>query len=117
MPSWPVTLPAPLLAGYVISPTDESVRTDMDVGYARARRRTVQVKDSVTAVWTLSDADFASFRTWFEDGVNGGAGGSGWFSMAWDNGMGATSARFIGTFKAERLDGPFWRVTATLEYR
>jgi len=120
MATWPSTLPAPLASGYAIAPGDQTIRTDMEVGSPRVRRRTTARNDKVTVSWVLSEAQFDTLRDWFDDDSTGIAGGSAWFTVLLAVGTGTThasvEARFEGPFKADR-DGNYWRVSATLETR
>jgi len=120
MSSWPTTLPAPLANGYSLKPVDQSIRTNMEVGAARSRRRTFARNDKVPVSWLFSDDQMAIFRTWFEHGTTGAAGGAAWFSIVLSigtGGMATVTARFIGPFTANRIDRANWVVTAELEIR
>ena len=120
MPAWPVTLPAPQAPGYTLSPGDQTIRTDMEVGSPRVRRRTTARNDKLAVGWVLTDAQLDDLRDWFDDDVTGIAGGSAWFTALLAVGTGTTQAsveaRFDGPFKADR-NGPYWNVAATLETR
>lgn len=67
MAFWPTTLPAPLKPGYGLDPEDQQLRTDMEVGAARVRRRTRARKDMLDVVWKFADAQMALFRKWFDN--------------------------------------------------
>lgn len=119
MATWPVTLPSPDISGYQLSPVDPTIRTEMEAGAARARRRTAARNDLVAVSWTFTDAEMATFRTWF-DSSSDAAGGSAWFSM--DLAIGATGleshdCRFAGIWRATALPGLNWQVSARLEVR
>jgi hypothetical protein len=66
MQAYPPTLPAPLVSGYTLSPVDQTVRTDMEVGAARVRRRTRARNDLIDVSWLFSPVQMAAFRQWFE---------------------------------------------------
>lgn len=116
MAIWPSTLPRPQVAGYQVAPVDPAVRTDMEVGAARVRRRTAARNDQVSAVWRLTDAEMDVFRAWWDS-----AGAGAWFtglSLALgDGGLTAVEARFVGTWQASVLPGLNWDVSARLEVR
>ena len=119
MATWPATLPAPKLAGYTVAPTDATIRTDMEFGAARARRRTFARLDRVAVSWVFTDAEMAIFRTWFDNDAEA-AGGSAWFSISLRVGnTGATTqeARFVGPFEAVLMKSSLWSVTGSLEVR
>lgn len=119
MAAWPSTLPAPLLAGYTLDPVAPSIRTDMEFGAARARRRTAARNDIVNLAWQMSDAQMAIFRAWFEDDAQA-AGGAAWFTITLpigDSGATAQEARFVGVYQALRVGGLRWTVSASIEVR
>lgn len=120
MATWPSTLPAVSLSGYSIEPVDQTVRTDMEVGSPRVRRRTAARLDIVSASWLFTDAQMATFRAWFENSTTGVSGGAGWFTIELpmgDGGVVSSDARFVGVPKPQMLPGKHWSVTASLEVR
>lgn len=121
MATWPSSLPAPMVSGYGLEPVDQTIRTDMEVGSARARRRTTSRLDMVNVSWVFTDAQMAVFRAWLDDDVVGAAGGSAWFTTSLatgDSGLVSRSARFNGAPKYSLLStSRIWQVTAKLEVR
>ena len=120
MATWPASLPKPNSDGYQIKPADQTVRTDMDSGFARQRRRTTARNDKVSVSWFFTDAQLAAFRTWFYDSATGIAGGSGWFTISLALGLtGETSvdARFVGPYQISHAGGLQWNVSGELEIR
>jgi len=120
MATWPANLPAPLVEGHALEPVDPVVRTDMEVGAPRARRRTSARNDRYPVSWLFTDSEMASFRSWYDDDTTGIAGGSAWFNVSLYDGHGAQNnveARFAGIYKAQVVAGRNWRVTAVLEVR
>lgn len=110
------TIPIPRAAGYALNPVEQTIRTDMEVGAARVRRRSSARLDKFDVSWNFSEDDFQSFRTWFETTL---AGGVAWFSIqlvAGKGGMITETARFAGPWKADFSDRR-WIVTARLEVR
>jgi hypothetical protein len=120
MATWPTTLPAPLAEGYALNPGDQTLRTDMETGAPRVRRRTTARNDRINVGWLLTVAQLDTLRDWFDDATTGIAGGSAWFNVSLDVGTGTTQAaveaRFTGPFQAQRI-GQHWKVSATLETR
>jgi hypothetical protein len=115
MATWPSTLPAPLNEGYSIEPQQQTIRTDMEVGNPRVRRRTAARVDNIPVAWMMTNAQFSAFRTWFD---GDGEGGAAWFTVAIPQGdETSTEARFVDTFRAEKVAFTHWRITATLEVR
>jgi len=120
MASWPTTLPRPLGRGYALSPADAVVRTDMEGGSAKVRRRTRARNDKLDVVWMFTDAQMTAFRAWFENDTTGASGGASWFTMTVAIGTGSVTSldcRFIGPFKATVVGSLIWNVTAQLEVR
>lgn len=118
MAAWPTALPQPIADGYRLAPEDPVIRTDMEVGAPRSRRRTHARNDRVEVKWLFTDAQFLAFRTWFDDDA---AGGAAWFNVrlkVGTGGMADVEARFAGIWKsADHIAPDLWVVTATLEVR
>lgn len=120
MASWPSSLPNPLSAGYGLDPVDPVIRTDMEVGSPRSRRRTSARDDRIPVSWLMTDAQMATFRSWYENDSTGIAGGAAWFSINLNLGTGGIynwEARFTSIYSAEFLCANRWRVSARLEVR
>lgn len=122
MATFPTSLPAPLLAGYQANPQDQVVRTQMEVGTARARLRSTAKIDRVTVQWLFTDAQMATFRNWwYQDSASGGAaGGTSWFSITLPVGAGgltSVTARFLQPYSAQSGAGLLWTVHGELEVR
>lgn len=120
MAAWPDTLPNPLAAGYQLDAGDQTLRTEMETGAPRVRRRTTARNDRVAVSWLMTETQFDAFRDWFDNDSTGIAGGSAWFTVNLAVGTGtrraAVDARFAGPFNAIP-DAQYWRVQATLEVR
>ena len=117
--TWPETLPAPLVEGYGVNPATQFIRTEMETGSPRQRRRSAARMDIVTATWSFTAGQYADFRDWYDDADEGADGGSGWFAITLDyDGSGLTSveARFIAAWEAVK-DDLRWNVTGKLELR
>lgn len=121
MATWPTSLPQPISDGYGLTPEDSGIRTDMEVGAARVRRRTRARNDRIDVRWLLTDAQMAAFRAWFDDDATGVSGGSAWFYIRLNigtGGMQTVEARFVNGFKRGDFTPPdTWQVTAQLEIR
>lgn len=119
MATWPTGLPLPLTSGYVIAPKDQTLRTDMESGASRVRRRSVARNDQVTVQFVFTDAQLATFRAWFDNAAEG-AGGAAWFTIRLPIGTGGFSvveARFLGPVKANAAGGLIWSISGELEVR
>lgn len=64
---WPDTLPLASVPGYDLSPVDQAIRTQMEVGARRARRVTLADLDMIGFEWRMTDPQMQAFRTWHKD--------------------------------------------------
>ncbi|WP_186169787.1 hypothetical protein [Burkholderia gladioli] len=116
---WPAMLPAPRASGYNVQPTQTFVRTDMDNGSARQRRRFTTVPNYVDVTWMLSIDQFSIFEAFLAYDINLGAD---WFATSLLNGLGVSQmqARFKDNppYKAALSDSrTYFNVTASLEVK
>jgi hypothetical protein len=73
-PVWPVSLPQkPLKAGFRETPPNLVVRSQTDVGPAKARRRATAGMTSFDMQFRLSAAQLATLRTFYNFDLQGGA--------------------------------------------
>ena len=118
MATFPSGLPAPSYDSYALSPIDQTIRTDMEVGAAKSRRRTVTRQDKVTVSWSFTDAQMTTFRDWFDNASTGANGGAGWFTislMVGSTGFVTKTARFVGAFQSRLIPVNRWQVSGSLE--
>ncbi|MBF0187071.1 MAG: hypothetical protein HQL50_04010 [Magnetococcales bacterium] len=114
---WPDTLPQPTVEGCGIQPGEAILRTEMEAGPARQRRRFSQVPSRITVRWLFSPYQFALFEAWYTHQAK--EGGS-WFTITLAGGLGmvAHEARFTRQFSARPVfRGARWEVTSELEIR
>lgn len=71
---WPARLPKPFYDGYGYSPVNPFIRTQMDSGRARHRRRSRVVKTKLTVTWKIPREDMKDFRFFVFEKI----GGAGW---------------------------------------
>jgi hypothetical protein len=128
MAAFPNTLPAPLVAGYSVSPQQQVRRTEMETGAARVRVQSRAYRDMVSLTWKFTYAEFETFRAWFTD-MAGAAFGSAWFTIALPTGVGAVApsvmtvvmARFSSSTPpwsaTPSYGGKVYTVNTTLELR
>lgn len=119
MATWPTTLPAPRATGYAVNPADQVIRTEMEAGAPRSRRRTTARRDAVICEMNISDAQFAAFRTWF-DSSSGADGGGAWFSVGLaigETGITTVEARFSAVWTAAYVPYMRWEVSMQFEVR
>jgi hypothetical protein len=116
MADFPVTLPKPLASGYSGTKTQAFIRTEMEAGSQRQRKRfsAVNQNRSLNFLFTASEMD--TFKDFFETDINQG---SDFFNISLDFGNGFTTyaARFIQPYTDSYVDGGFWNVDCQLEVR
>lgn len=113
---YPAGLPKVTVNGYSIRRRPNIIRTEMESGFPRMRRRSTSVLTDVTVNWKLKLSEFAIFEKWYAEDLKDGVS---WFEIVLFNGMGESTvvARFNGTpydAKPEAL-GMYWNVSATIE--
>lgn len=115
MADYPITLPAPLLADYDISAADAYIRTQMETGIARQRRRFMARPFDVSVSFVFVGTQMATFNTFYETTL---AGGTAWFSMELDFGNGPqtfTQVRFKEKLRFKKMADQTWQVSSKLE--
>jgi len=114
--SWPSTLPLPTIEGYGVHPGEAILRTEMEAGPARQRRRFTQVPSRISVRWILRRDQFALFEAWYR--WHAKEGGE-WFEIDLLGGIGLSvhDARFTRQFAARLLHGSRWEVSSELEIR
>lgn len=114
---FPAILPAPSLSGYSVSPFDQTIRTDMEAGAARVRRRSASRNATATVAWIFTDNQFSVFDYWVQNKITGGAD---WFNLSIPDSAGFQSieARLIGPYKVVgRVPPSSWQISTTIEIR
>lgn len=113
MPSWPSQLPQrPIADGYNESLQSQVIRTQMDAGPAKSRRRFTAAARMVTARYVLTTSQVAAFEAWFVSDIGAGA-----LAFDWPHRSGTISARITGDppYRLSPLGGELWRLDMTLE--
>ncbi|WP_349573144.1 hypothetical protein [Azotobacter salinestris] len=117
MIEYPEGLPLPLREGYAFQAVSPMVRSDLQSGRARQRRRFTSVPTMASVSWLLSDVQARLFEAWWEDAL---ISGSQWFScpLKTPEGLQSYEARFTDIYSGPNLIGrSHWRFTAELELR
>ncbi len=74
MPAWPSGLPEELLqSGYSQSSPDTSLKTEMEVGPAKIRRRSTAQPYPVKGTMKLTESELGTLRTFYETTLFGGS--------------------------------------------
>ena len=113
---FPKKLPYPTVEGYTIKPDEAIIRTEMEAGPARQRRRYSQTPSKISAKWIMSPEQFSLFEAWYKYHSQEGAE---WFYITLLGGLGLIEqeARFTQQFEASLLNGLLWIVSSELEIR
>jgi hypothetical protein len=109
-----------MTASYKAAAYDQVARTNMEVGTPRMRLRSAAQIDRVDAQWMLTDAQMATFRTWYYDPINGAAAGANWFTIplaVGETGLTSVTARFLGPYQAQAMPSLLWTLTGQMEIR
>lgn len=116
--TWPTAyLPAwPLWSGYSQQSDPGILRTDMDSGLARQRRRFINTLSTVSVRWAMTPAQLLFFKSWMASQVGGGAA---FFlvTLRLDDGTREVEARFVGKQKIAPAGTAGWVVDAQLEVK
>jgi hypothetical protein len=74
IPVWPDTLPQQLLVdGYSQSLADTTIKSEMDAGPAKVRRRYTAGVEPVSGMMLLTETQLGTLRTFYEDTLLGGS--------------------------------------------
>lgn len=117
---YPATLPAPNQTKYSLQPVDPVIRTQMDSGSPRNRRRFTTYPTRIPVEWLFTEAQMAVFESWFDNTVNSGES---WFNVNLINGLSVSAyeARFFTAqhypWKADMQPGNSYVVSGILEVR
>ncbi len=116
MAAFPGTLPKPLADNYGGNQDQAFIRTEMEAGAQRQRKRYTAVLHQLSLSWKFTAAEMATFKTFFDTTINRG---SDFFTMSLDVGAGITSydVRFTAPYEYSRLPGGNWQVSAKVEVR
>lgn len=121
--SWPAELPqAPLLASYSVKADSGIIRTPMDSGLARQRKRFSTPTSRVPVAWHMNGPQVALFKSWL---VHRAANGGAWFNinMRLDDGDREVEARFVADATYKLIGRGWmsgvekWMVSAELEIK
>jgi hypothetical protein len=115
--TWPDTLPLPTVQGYNVEPGETIIRTEMDSGLARHRRRFTDVPSKVSVRWIMRRDQYAIFEGWYRWHAREGAS---FFTITLLGGLGLLDqeARFTRQFSSKLLaGGTLWEVQSELEIR
>lgn len=113
---WPAQLPLPAISGYEIEDDPSVMRTDMEVGAPRHRRRSTAPWSSLKATWRFTLVEYSLFEAWIRHYALYGD----WFRMTLLLGVGLVDAECrlqSGKAPARWINGAWVQVQATLDVR
>jgi hypothetical protein len=114
MISYPALLPAPT-RDYSLGIKNSAIRTQMESGRYRQRRRFLDSENTAQLVWLFTDAHYQLFDSWAFHALSGATG---WFECPIVTGGGVqvhTIRIQAGEYSAKLENGMNWRVTATVD--
>lgn len=114
---YPKQLPLPLLEGYKLSTISPLMRTKLENGRSRQRRKFTNVPTEPSFKWIFNDQEAAFFEAWFARILMDGAL---WFLAPLKTPLGLKDyeCRFTDIYDGPELVGiDHWRYSVTLELR
>lgn len=114
---FPVGLPMPLRNGYDTNHVSPMMRTEMQTGRARQRRRYTSVPTMASVSWIMTQQQAQLFEGFFRWTL---ADGAEWFNVTLSTPLGlmAYEARFAEMYNGPQLTGrDMWTFTAELEIK
>lgn len=116
MVSWPASFPQPKTS-LSVETSANTVRTQMDSGAVRQRRRFTTEQSQVNITWEMPDVQGAVFISFHKNSINLGAD---WFLMPLSLGGGLRDheVRFVdGKYSQSYADVGYWTFSAKLDIR
>lgn len=115
-PQYPSVLPLPQTTGYGQTPKNNTLRTEMESGNARQRKRFTSSPTEYSATFRFTQDQFAIFEAWYKHQANEGAN---YFEIELLGGLGlqVQEARFTQQYDAPIISGNTWEVNTVLEIR
>lgn len=111
MASWP-TLPAPIINSFNESPPDNLIRTSMDKGAAKVRRRTTSNVRPLSFEMILTPAQVVTLDTFYVTTTNSGADE---FTYTHPRAGSTVSARFASPPSYSDINGLAYKASVSLE--
>lgn len=114
---YPAGLPVPLRSGYGMQHVSPLMRTDLESGRARQRRRFTSTPIIAGVTWLMTQVQAQAFEAWFRWTLSDGAE---WFNTRLSTPLGLQpyECRFAGMYSGPELVGvDRFRFSADLEIR
>lgn len=115
--SWPAGLPQNIRIPTNHQPGEQSIRTQMDAGPNKVRRRYTAVEEPFTTVMVMNGQDYQDFQNFYNTTLEGGSLRFDWENPVNDN---TVEMRFTAPPQGEIISGGSatertWRVQMELE--
>ncbi|WP_069383956.1 hypothetical protein [Halomonas caseinilytica] len=113
MPTWPASLPQhPLIKEYAETPQSNVIRSQMDVGPAKTRRRSTATTTDAEVVYLLTGPQRQTFLDWLNNDIAGGA-----LPFDWPRPRAGVESVLIKGDPPYNMEpaGQKWRLSMTLE--
>jgi len=111
--TWPSTIPQrPSPNGYSESPGKNTIRSQMDTGPSKQRRRSTAAARPITCSFEMTAAEVATFEDFFLNTLNDGS-----LAFNWKNPRTNSDAefRFTQEYSLSNQGGDNWLVNCSLE--
>jgi hypothetical protein len=112
MPTWPSDLPAPNVNSFEESPPQTTLRTQMEIGPDKVRKRFSAGIRPVSFKLILTAVQVATLDTFYVTGTSGGALR---FDYTHPRTSAAVKARFIDTPRYKSIDPSYYEADVKLE--
>jgi len=115
--SWPASLPQDAFVSLNVKKQDGRIRTQMDAGPPKMRRKYTAVREIVNHSMIMDGADKKTLDNFWENNLNGGVERFDWSDPTTDN---TVEFRFVEPYGAKLLSGGDsdsrqWEISMTLE--
>ncbi len=112
MVTWPAALSAPALNSYIESPPKNTIRTQMDKGPSKVRRRTTSNVRPISFNLKLTPAEVTTLDTFYDTTT---ASGAIEFDYTHPRTSAAVTARFVSIPQYSEVEGVLYNCAIQLE--
>lgn len=111
MATWPASLPqTPQLSGYSETPQSQTLRSSMDAGPAKVRRRFTAASRDIPVQYILSTTQRETFENWFDADIAAGA-----LAFDWPHDGATVEARIRDGYSLTPLGRGRWQLSMDIE--
>jgi 3-isopropylmalate dehydratase small subunit len=112
MATWPATLPAVIADSYQEIMANNAIRTKMDVGLAKVRKRSTAAPVQFQMAYNMTSAQVTTLETFFNTTINDGVDQ---FTMANPRTAVSETWRITAPPQVTIVSSPLYRVIITME--